>query len=176
MTAFRATYSDWKLIKTRGVVQVVMEVPLADADAAYDVLGGMPVHGKERWFGIAALKSPAEEARAAPRQTVPQSSRPDGAKRPWRDLDPTTQAGMHCNDPVFGAFLREKYADGWREAAGFLSDGKVTTESDRRAECVRLICGVTSRKELSTNHKARVIWHQIDTQFQAWRALERVGA
>jgi hypothetical protein len=162
--AFKATYSDWKLIKTRGVVQVVMEVPLADADAAYDVLGGMPVHGKERWFGIAALKSPAEEARAAPRQAVPQSSRPDGAKRPWRDLDPTTQAGMHCNDPVFVAFLREKYTRDWSESG---LDA---------AECVRLICGVTSRKELNTNHKARVIWHQIDTQFQAWRALERVGA
>lgn len=58
MTAFRATYSDWKLVKTRAVVQVVMEVPLSDADAAYEVLGGMPVHGNERWFGIAALTPP----------------------------------------------------------------------------------------------------------------------
>jgi hypothetical protein len=159
MTAFRATYSDWKLIKTRGVVQVVMEVPLADADAAYDVLGGMPVHGKERWFGIAALKSPAEEARATPDQEVPPSTRPDRAKRPWRDLDPTTQAGMHCNDAIFAAFLRETRPNLWRETPD-------------AAACVRAICSVVSRKELSTNHKARVIWKQLDDQFQAWKALE----
>ena len=159
MTAFRATYSDWKLIKTRGVVQVVMEVPLADADAAYDVLGGMPVHGKERWFGIAALKSPAEEASAKPRQETGSQSPPGGAKRKWRDLDPTTQAGMNCNEPSFVAFLKESRPDDWHEA----SDA---------ADCVRMICGVTSRKDLSTNQRARIIWHQLDTAYQAWKALE----
>jgi len=163
MTAFRATYSDWKLIKTRGVVQVVMEVPLADADEAYDVLGGMPVHGKERWFGIAALKSTTKEAPAQPRQESPPSSRPDGARRPWRDLSPQQQAGMHGNDPIFEAFLKEQRPDDWHEA-------------QEAAACIRLICGVASRSELITNHKARVIWKQLDDEFQAWRALERVGA
>jgi hypothetical protein len=164
MTAFRATFADMKLVKTRQVAQLIFEIPSEDFDAAYEILGGVPIAGKERWFGIAAIKSPEEkEARAAPRQAVPQSSRPDGAKRDWRDLDPTTQAGMHCNDAVFSAFLREKRPDDWHEAAN-------TTD------CVRLICGVASRKELSTNHKARVIWKQLDDEFQAWRALERVGA
>jgi len=165
MTAFRATYSDWKLIKTRGVVQVVMEIPLADADAAYDVLGGMPVHGKERWFGIAALKSTAEEARAAPRQEVPQHSRPDGAKRiDWREVQPAAQAGIRCEDAQFRAFLREEMnysrADSPRSAA----------------DVIREICGVNSRSEFSTDHRKRVLWHQLDSQFQAWLAKERVGA
>jgi hypothetical protein len=160
MTAFRATYSDWKLIKTRGVVQIVMEVPLADADAAYDVLGGMPVHGKERWFGIAALKP--EEDRAKPRQDAPQDSHPDGAKRKmdWRDMQPAAQAGIRCDDPVFWAFLVENYRADWLDSKSSAPD------------CVRIICGVTSRAELGTNHKARVIWKQLDDQFQAWKALE----
>ncbi len=162
MTAFRATYSDWKLIKTRGVVQVVMEIPLADADAAYDVLGGMPVHGKERWFGIAALKSTAEEARAKPRQEVPQDSRPDGAKRDWRDIPPPQQAGIRCDDPIFAAFLKENYPDEWHEGQD-------------AAECVRLICAVESRSML-IDGPFRVIWHQLDTEYQAWLAKERVGA
>ena len=164
-TAFKATYSDWKLVKTRGVVQIVFEVPLAEADDAYDILGGMPNHANEKWFGIAAIKpSLQKEAPVVPRQdSHPQGSRPDGAKRNWRDLDPTTQAGMHCNDPIFEAFLKEQRQDDWLEAAN-------TTD------CVRLICGVASRKDLSTNHRARVIWKQLDDQFQAWRALERVGA
>lgn len=164
MTAFRATYSDWKLIKTRGVVQVVMEVPLADADAAYDVLGGMPVHGKERWFGIAALKSTAEEDRAAPRQDdAPTTSRPDGAKRNWQDIQPAAQAGIRCAEPLFRAFLREVKRFGHCD------------EQDA-AVAVRDICGVKSRVELGTKQAARVIWHQLDTEYLAWRERERVGA
>jgi hypothetical protein len=161
MTAFRATYSDWKLIKTRGVVQVVMEVPLADADAAYDVLGGMPVHGKERWFGIAALKSTAEEAHATPRQdSPPKQSHPDGARRmDWSDMQPAAQAGIRCGDPVFWAFLNETRP--YR-----------ITHTLEASEAVREMCGVTSRSELGTNHKARVIWKQLDDQFSAWKALE----
>lgn len=161
MTAFRATYSDWKLIKTRGVVQVVMEVPLADADAAYDVLGGMPVHGKERWFGIAALKSTAEEAAAQPRQTLAPKTPTGGAKRmDWREVQPAAQAGIRCADPVFKAFLSEQYRKEWVHA---------NKEAD---ECVRRICGVQSRSELGTIHAARLIWKMLDDQFLAWKALE----
>lgn len=157
MTAFRATYSDWKLIKTRGVVQVVMEVPLADADAAYDVLGGMPVHGKERWFGIAALKP--EEAAAKPRPSIP-SPQTDGATRmEWRELQPAAQAGIRCADPIFIAFLKDSYAAYWMNY-------------EDAAAAVRDICEVHSRSELGTNHKARVLWKQLDDQFQAWKALE----
>jgi hypothetical protein len=164
-TAFKATYSDWKLIKTRGVVQVVMEVPLADADAAYDVLGGMPIHGKERWFGIAALKSTAEEAAAKPRQEIPHDSRPDGAKRKmdWRDMQPAAQAGLRCAEPLFRAFLREVKRYGH-------------CDEEEAAIAVRDMCGVKSRADLGTVHAARVIWHQLDSEYLAWRAKERVGA
>jgi len=159
--AFRGTYSDWRLVKTRAVVQIIFEVPLADADAAYELLGGMPVHGKERWFGIAALKSPAEEAPAKPDQDrPPKHSRPDRAKLDWRDVQPAAQAGIRCDDPVFKAFLAEIYRAFWVQA---------DKEAD---ECVRLICGVSSRSELGTNQKARVIWHQLDSAYQAWKALE----
>jgi hypothetical protein len=85
--------------------------------------------------------------------------RPDTAKRDWRDLLPSQQAGIRCDEPSFVAFLREQRSDDW-------------IETREPAECVRLICGVTSRSELTTNQKARVIWHQLDEQFQAWKALE----
>ena len=54
--AFSATYSDWKVVKTRRVVQIVFEVPLEAAGHAYNVLGGMPRFEKEEWFAIARLK------------------------------------------------------------------------------------------------------------------------
>lgn len=178
--AFRATYADWKLIKTRGVIQVVMEVPLADADAAYNVLGGMPDASRESWFAIAPLKlgkeaMPNSEHQSERNAAQPQPESPSaGAKRErmdWRELQPAAQAGIRCEEAIFGAFLREKYPENWSETVGFLSDGEVTTESDRRAQCVRLICGVSSRSALGTNHIARMIWHQLDTEYQAWKLV-----
>lgn len=162
--AFRAIYSDWKLIKTRSTVQVVLEIPVEDADAAYEVLGGMPVAGKERWFGIAAIK-PEETQHAsavvnAPAKPDQEPLRPDRARRDWRDLPPAQQAGIRCEEPAFGSFLAEERPDDFREV-------------NDAADCVRLICGITSRRELNTNQKARVIWHQLNDQYEAW---VRVGA
>lgn len=154
--AFQATFSDMKLVKTRQVAQLIFEIPLADFDAAYEVLGGMPNSAHERWFGIAAING------GGPRQDNPQP-RPDGGKRDWKDLQPQQQAGIRCSEPTFVAFLKESRADEWAESAD-------------AAECVRLICGVRSRVELGINQKARVIWHQLDSEYQAWLARERVGA
>src|SRR6185312_3523839 len=113
-SAFKATYSDWKLVRTRQVIQIVFEVPLADADNAYEILGGMPNSSKERWFGIAAI-----------REGIPAKS-----KRDWREA---------ASDP---------------------------------AECIRLICGVNSRSLIEKDQRSRVIWKQIDDQFQAWKLVE----
>jgi hypothetical protein len=153
MTAFRATFSDMKLVKTRQVAQLIFEIPLADFDAAYEVLGGMPNPANERWFGIAPLRATP----STPQPVTPPL--PAGAKKDWRDLPPAQQAGIRCEEPSFVAFLREQREDDW-------------IETRDAAECVRLICGVQSRAELGTNQKARVIWKQLDDQFQAWKAME----
>jgi len=165
-TAFKATYSDWKLVKTRGVVQIVFEVPLAEADDAYELLGGMPIIAKERWFGIAAIKSPEQkEDRAAPRQASSPSTPTGGAKRmDWRDVQPAAQAGIRCEDAKFRAFLREE--KNYSRADSPFSAAAV----------VREICHVNSRSEFSTDHRKRVLWKQLDDEFQEWLAKERIGA
>lgn len=106
-----------------------------------------------------------KEARAAPRPerrpTIPQ---PDGAKRmDWREVQPAAQAGIRANDPVFVAFLEEAYP-------------KVCAQHNNPADTIRSLCFVKSRSEFSTDPRKRVLWHQLDTQFQAWQAKERVGA
>jgi len=166
MTAFRATFSDIKNIKTRQVVQLIFEIPLAEFDAAYEVLGGMPDPSKERWFGIAAIKTQRDSSpgpAAAKPQPVPDKPQA-GAKRDWRDLPASQQAALRCNDATFRAFLNENICEKW------------ATDDRLAAECIRSVCGVESRSELDTNHRARVMWHQLDSQYQAWLAKERVGA
>lgn len=164
--AFRASYSDLKLIKTRQVVQIVFELPLADFDVAYDVLGGMPNPANETWFGIAPLDirkevtpNPDPPLSGLDKALAPPVSQPP-AGRSWRDLQPAQQAGIRCSEPMFQHFLKTRDGDDWLDSG------------QNPAACVRLICGVKSRVELGTQHKARMLWHQLDSQFMAWK-LER---
>lgn len=161
--AFRATYEDWKLVKTRGVVQVIFEVPIAEHDVAYQMLGGMPNTAQPRWFGIAPLSPPSEKeiekSTAAP---APVDPKPAGA-RDWRDVPPAAQSGIRCGEAAFRAFLHE--------VKGYMAEDKNQAELAVRAHCC-----VHSRVEFGTNHHKRVLWHQLDTEYQAWLARERVGA
>jgi hypothetical protein len=102
-----------------------------------------------------------KENRAKPDPASPQDSRPDRAKRmDWRDMQPAAQAALRCDQPAFQAFLREVHR--------YVS----VTDIEGAADAIRHLCGVKSRAELGTNHKARVMWKQLDDQFQAWKALE----
>jgi hypothetical protein len=148
-SAIRATYSDWKLVRTRQIVQIVFEVPLAEADLAYEVLGGMPNPASEQWFAIAPIDLKKKSDAKQPRE--------------WRELPPTQQAGIRCGETSFIEFIRETRPDEWHDHPYDV------------ASCVRLICGVASRSELSTNPKARVIWMGLDASYQAWQLLPRVS-
>lgn len=162
--AIRATFADMKIVKTRQVVQLILELPLADFDQAYEVLGGLPNPANERWFAIAAIKevmpdTPVQSTKPDARPE-PKQDKPARAKRDWRDLAPSQQAGIRCGEMLFLKFLEEERMDDLREG------GSVP-------DTVRMICGVQSRSELNTNQKARVIWHQLNDQYEAWI---RVGA
>lgn len=148
--AFKGTYADWKLVKTRGVVQIVFEVPLADSDNAYEILGGMPSYANERWFGIAAIRN------SAPVVDAPE----DKQSKPWRELHPSAQAGIRCGEPLFWAFLREE--------VGMKDDGS----ADNAASFVRDHCKVNSRAHFNTNPAAKAVWTSLDSQFQAWKAAQ----
>lgn len=91
MTAavFQATYSDWKLVKSRKVVQIVLEVPMEDSDAAYQLLGGMPNPAAETWVAIARLNQKPEQRE----------------RRRWNELTVAEQAGIRCNEKAFHEFL-----------------------------------------------------------------------
>lgn len=97
-----------------------------------------------------------------PNNAQPQpKDKPAGAKRPkqdWQDMQPSAQASMLCDKPVFQAFLREKYSDDWLEA---MSDPD---------ECVRLICAVESKSMLNDG-VYRVIWHTLQSEFKAWELM-----
>lgn len=137
---FAGTYADWRLVRTRGVVQVVLEVPLDKADAAYQVLGGMPDSGKEVWFAVARLKPNGKTA-------------PSPIPHPKRLVQ---QAGIYCADPVFQRFLMEK---------GLAMDHSEAAAAD----AVREACGVHSRSEIIVGSIPADKWERLAAQYELWK-------
>lgn len=67
--------------------------------------------------------------------------------------DPVQQAGIICKEPAFEKFVRNKYGPPHPDIADF----------------VREFCGVKSRAELATDHRARVLWHGLIAEYRGWQ-------
>ena len=80
------------------------------------------------------------------------------AKLDWREVQPTAQAAIRCAEPHFREYLS-------------IEHGKNTNTKEEAAETIRQMCGIASRTELSTNHKARALWHSIDSGYREWAHL-----
>lgn len=167
IAAFKATYSEWKLIKTRQVVQVVFEVPLKDHDEAYQALGGMPDPAAERWFGIARLDLSKGAAASAPREAdsdlgdpVVTASRLRKPVAPDKRL--AQQAGIICSDPMFWRYIEDRYRkEGHRNAS--------VTSEDLAAAYVRTHCQVASRSEIKIGSPEAELWNDLYFGFRMWR-------
>jgi hypothetical protein len=181
--AFRGTYADFKLIKTRGVVSISFEVPVEQAQAALDVLGGMPVAASEIWCGIARLTNPVLEERksqAEPKtrsegvHAIPPAGRTagsipatgattetqpvDGAKTKtaFRDMRLANQAGMLCAEVPFQRFLAER-----------LKYEKPFSK-DEAADHVHRHCNVASRKDIRPDSTSGKRWERLVMEYRTW--------
>jgi len=76
----------------------------------------------------------------------------------WRDVQPAAQAGIRCADLNFRNYLQAEH-------------GKATANEEEAAAEIRKMCGISSRSELSSNHKARALWHSIDSSYREWANL-----
>ena len=83
----QGTYADFKIVKSRAVAQIIVEIPIESAQAAVEMFG-VPNPSYEQWVAVAALH----------RATVTQNQDAVNAVK---------QAGMLCNTESFGEFLRE---------------------------------------------------------------------
>src|SRR6185295_854615 len=76
-------------------------------------------------------------------------------KLDWREVQPAAQAGIRCAEPRFRDYLAVEH-------------GINTKTAQEAAEAVRNLCGVNSRAMLGVNHKARTLWHQLDSGYRQW--------
>lgn len=155
--AFQATIHGFRTVPSRGVVSITIEAPIEH----HAQIARIAEHGS--WVAVARIQEPkqgeahhevtSQESAAAGQS---QTSQRQSSKTPWRDLPPSQQAAMRCNEPAFAAFLKENHGYAGEDVP----------------QAVRELCCVTSRAELNANNQARVLWHQLDNQFQAWKAAE----
>ena len=153
ITAFRAAYADLKVVKTRQVCQFVFEVPLAEADAALEVLGGVPRPDVEVWAAIARLDPKAAQS---PPVAQLEALVPEKEHKRFDMLPLAQQAGIRCGDMAFWKFLEDVYAFAGVDSA------------ETAAEAVRTHCEVASRADLKSNTEAGVAWAKLNRDFEVW--------
>jgi hypothetical protein len=84
----QGTFADFRLIKGRKTAQIIIEVPIEQADQALAALGGLPQPATEAWVAIARLETKE--------RVVPLKS----------DTKLSLEAVWRCRDPLFQRYLR----------------------------------------------------------------------
>lgn len=143
MEAIEATYADLKIVKTRQVMQVILEVPLEKGKQVVDLLG-IPDPSKEVWVAIAklsAIKEGAEE------------------KKSWNDLKPSQRCGIMCKDTEFQKWFTEKHGSFVAED----TKGAVEPFNDS----IRDYLGIISRLLLDTHTGPAIIWNNLYAEYLA---------
>lgn len=139
--ALPGTFADLKTVKTRSVVQMIIEFPI-ERGADVVAMFGFPQPGQEVPVAVARLNVAPQIEHAAP-----------AGKRAWHELPPSQQAAIRCDDENFIRFLEKRAGP---EAA---SDA---------AEYVRGHCGVTSRANIKAGTPAAHQWFRLDGDYQRW--------
>jgi hypothetical protein len=137
--AIQATFADFRLIKGRKQAQLVLEIPIEEADNALAVLGGIPQPQSDCWVAVARLNGVAK-----PEPKLKE-------KQKWEDLKLSMQAGIRCEEKAFHDYL-----------------GVTRGSAEQAAAEVRNICGVDSRSGLNDNPAAAAKWNDLDRSYQAW--------
>ena len=155
----KATYADLKTVKTRGVCQIVLEMPIEGMAEAFSLLGA-PIPGNEVWVAVARLRGGG----AAIEEPAPQIDHANDERAaddiPGKPPRPLSQvSAILCNIVAFRRFIMEQY-DGW--------DQMPTV--DEAADWLREQCGVRSRREFDTDTAAAANFRNIRSSYSAWMA------
>jgi hypothetical protein len=113
----QGAFSDFRLIKGRKVCQIVIEVPIEQADQALAALGGLPQPMNEIWVALARLETKAKV----------QSIRPDNTKL-------SLEAALRCREPLFQRYLgvsnEDEAAEAVRRECGISSRAGLNTDPE----------------------------------------------
>jgi hypothetical protein len=152
-----AAYADFKIIRSRKVCQVVLEIPLEQAQAFIHAFG-LPNPAQEAWVAIARLvKGGIPEKPEGPSAA---SAGPIKPYRAFEDLPLPQQAAMRCQDLSFRDFIR-----------GHFKKHNLQDAKDA-AIFVREWCGVESRSHIRPDTPAGDKWGQLNNRYLLWLSAQ----
>lgn len=145
----QASYHEFKMVKTRSALQLILEVPIERAEHVFQVLG-FPQPGQEQPVAIALLK---QNTASKPKDDAPGHISPDDKQ--W-----VQRAVLLCQNKGFWRWLVEE-----RNATP--PPGREIDE-ELVANWLRRICSINSRAELATDLVARDIFQRIEQEYYDW--------
>lgn len=138
-----ATFSDWRPVKSRKVLQLIFEVPVEETEKVLTALGA-PMPHEEHWCSIALLR---------------EEPKPDKPKKRFDEMSRAQQAGVLCNDENF-----QKWA--WKRFGLAGTHQTISGPEAVVAGNVKMHCRVTSRVELDQDVDAAWNWDALVTEYR----------
>jgi hypothetical protein len=155
--AIQGTFADLKSVKTRSVVQMVVEIPIEQAERIVSMFG-FPQPGAE--IAVAVARLDPEKASPSPPEA------PAKPKKRFSEYSLAEQAGMRCQDAAFQSWLYVRYREQC-DGAGLTME----SASEIAASVVRWYCGVDSRRDLDNFTAAGGVWEGFNAEFEQWAGL-----
>ena len=134
----QGTYSDFKIIKTRSVAQLIIEVPLEQASDAVEIFG-LPTPESEKWVAVAMLNETA-------------------INKDENAVKAIQQAGMLCKSQDFGNFLNAQYN----------MDEVNPNDAHTIANGLRTLLGVRTRTDMHDNPDTVLAFNRIKGEYDQW--------
>ena len=131
----RGAYSDFKVIKSRKVIQMVIEFPI-ESSANFVEMFGIPQPHEEQWVAVALMNKTA----VVKNETA---------------LKAIQDAGILSKSQSFGRWLKDER--GMTEVN--------PQDPNSIAQALRAILGVRSRSELNTDSEALKVWHALKSSY-----------
>lgn len=148
--AISGDYADLKLVKTRSVMQVVVEIPIEEGERFVSMFG-VPQPGKPIKVAVARIGN----------------EKPDAPLKPAdKSKSYAQRAGILCGQPGFWVFLRDKYMPDAGMDDGILPHAML--DADFAATALRVICDVESRRDLIPGTPAGDKFHEIELEYRIW--------
>lgn len=149
--AIKATFSDWRTVKSRKVLQLIFEVPLEQQAEALTMLGA-PMPDDPAWCGIARIVEEPAPAK--------NPDKAEAARERYRAQDKMAQAAqraaMLCKDMAFRRYVATR-----------ASDGTVIASEDGCAKFVRDRCRIDSRSRIASDERAYNAFLALELEFKA---------
>lgn len=139
--ALSGTYADLKFIKTRSVAQLVIEVPIENANDVVSLLG-VPTPGSEVWVAVARLNRSAGHADTAVASQPGALRQHDGSPKSEGERA-VQRAGMLPSNETFRLWL------------GRIKGNDARVDKAYAEQYIRDFCGVKSRREIGSSPEAR---------------------